>query len=120
MMFKKILTALLVLPLLGANLLSIDMAHAAPTNLIANPSVDTAISTNSALPQGGLQGNWRTNNATFSYPTTGHTGRSVKVQLNSYSNGDAKWYFTPVAVTAGSEYTFSDYYESNITSDLVA
>ena len=91
------------------------------SNLIANPSVETPSTTSTSLPASWLQGNWGTNTAAFSYPTTGHTGtRSVEIQMNSYTNGDAKWYFAPVAVTAGDTYTYSDYYQSSVATDVMA
>jgi peptidoglycan/xylan/chitin deacetylase (PgdA/CDA1 family) len=96
-------------------------AAAEGTNLIANSSVETVSAEDASQPEGWLQGNWGTNTAAFSYDTAGHTGsRSVKVQMNSYADGDAKWYFTPVAVTAGEKYDFSDYYKSTVPTSLVA
>ncbi len=90
-------------------------------NLITNPSFETADPNNSATPQGWLQDSWGTNTPTFSYASTGHTGtRSGKVQLTSYTSGDAKWYFTPVAVSSSTAYTFSDYYQSTIATQVVA
>src|SRR6185312_13440881 len=92
-----------------------------PINLISNPSVETVDPTNSSLPQGWLKGGWGTNTSNLTYPTNGHSGsRSVKVMTTAYTNGDAKWYFTPVAVTAGAQYTYSDYYESTLVTELVA
>lgn len=120
---KKLLAFLYFGLLVAANLLPLSLAQvrADAPNLIANPSAETADPANPNLPQNWLQGGWGTNSTAFTYPNSGHTGsRSLEVQINSYSSGDAKWYFTPVAVTAGTEYTFSDYYESNIASDLVA
>jgi peptidoglycan/xylan/chitin deacetylase (PgdA/CDA1 family) len=96
-------------------------ASALATNEVPNPSAETVSSTNSALPDGWSTGNWGTNTAIFTYDTTGHTGtRSLKVQLTKYTSGDAKWYFTPQAVTAGNSYTYSDYYKSTIASTSVA
>jgi peptidoglycan/xylan/chitin deacetylase (PgdA/CDA1 family) len=108
-----VLTAVTVLPAIEA--------QAAATNLIANPSVETASSANANLPQNWEEGSWGTNTTAFSYPTTGHTGsRSVEVQMTSYTSGDAKWYFNPVAVTAGSSYIYSDYYQSSVPTEVVA
>lgn len=88
-------------------------------NLISNPSFETANGNNPATWQSG---GWGTNTTAFSYVTNdGHTGtHSAKVQTTSYTNGDAKWYFNPVAVQANTQYTFSDYYKSTIASSLVA
>lgn len=101
--------------------LTTTVAHAESTNLIANPSVETPSSTNAALPQSWLKGGWGTNKANYSYPTSGYNGtRSVQVQLSSYTSGDAKWYFAPVAVQPGASYTFSDYYKSTVGTQVVA
>ncbi|WP_327003223.1 polysaccharide deacetylase family protein [Dactylosporangium sp. NBC_01737] len=90
----------------------------AATNLIANPSVETAAS--ATTPTAWQTGAWGTNATTFSYLNTGHSGtRSVKVQTTSYTSGDAKWYFTPVAVTPNATYTFSDYYQATVSTSLV-
>lgn len=86
-------------------------------NLIANPSLETAdIAGN---PQSWLQGNWGTNTAVFSYPVAGQEGtKAAKITITAYTSGDAKWYFTPVAVTASSTYTFSNYYQSTVPSHV--
>lgn len=95
-------------------------ASALSANLIANPSLETPDPANANEPQGWQTGGWGTNTAAFTYDTAGHTGtRSGKVQISSYTNGDAKWYFSPVAVTAGSQYTFSDYYQGTVPTDVV-
>ncbi len=93
-------------------------ASAAAVNLVSNPSAET--STTGTMPDGWLQGQWGTNNAVFSWANTGHTGsKSMKVQMTSYTSGDAKWYFAPINVTAGSTYNFSEYYHSTATTDVV-
>jgi len=90
-------------------------------NEIVNPSAETVSTVDNTLPSNWQTGNWGTNATTFTYDTTGHTGsRSMKVQMTSYTDGDAKWFFTPVAVTAGTQYTFSDYYQSTVPTSLVA
>jgi peptidoglycan/xylan/chitin deacetylase (PgdA/CDA1 family) len=64
--------------------------------------------------------NWGTNTTQFTYLNTGHTGtHSVKTQMTAYTNGDAKWYFDAQPAVAGREYTFSDYYESDIATRVV-
>jgi peptidoglycan/xylan/chitin deacetylase (PgdA/CDA1 family) len=63
---------------------------------------------------------WGTNKATFSYLTTGHTGtRSVKVQMTSYTDGDAKWYCSPQSIPGGQTYRFADFYKSDVTTLVV-
>ncbi|WP_327007722.1 polymorphic toxin-type HINT domain-containing protein [Dactylosporangium sp. NBC_01737] len=91
----------------------------ATINRVANPSVEAAA--NAATPEAWQTGGWGTNATTFSYPNTGHGGtRSVKVQTTSYTDGDAKWYFTPVPVTPNATYTFSDSYQATVNTRLVA
>ena len=101
-------------------MLTAPMAQAAGTNLITNPSVETPGSP-STVPQSWSQGGWGSNTTAFSYANTGEDGtRSISVSVSNYVSGDAKWYFAPVTVTAGTTYTFTDYYQSNTTSSLVA
>jgi peptidoglycan/xylan/chitin deacetylase (PgdA/CDA1 family) len=88
---------------------------------VANPSLETPDALNSATPANWQNNAWGTNTSNFSYLSTGHTGnRSVGVQTTSYTSGDAKWFFTPVAVKAGTQYIFSDYYQSTISSEVDA
>jgi hypothetical protein len=122
-LMKRLLVIIYLAILASSNMLPIfsGNASAAAANLVSNPSVETADPSNAASPQSWLQGSWGTNNATFSYTNTGHTGtKSNKVQISSYTDGDAKWYFAPVAVTANTQYTFSDYYQSDVSTRLVA
>ncbi|HEX7095700.1 MAG TPA: polysaccharide deacetylase family protein, partial [Acidimicrobiales bacterium] len=95
-------------------------AHAvqAGPNLVANPSVETAES--SDKPVAWSSTSWGTNTSAFSYPETGVDGtRSVRVDITSWSDGDAKWYFEPVPVTPGTEYVFHDHYQASVTTSLV-
>lgn len=90
----------------------------ATSNLITNSSVETA--TNN-LPNGWASDGWGTNTRAFSYESTGQDGtRSVKTTVSAYTNGDAKWYFNPIKVTAGNTYAYSEWYKSNITSEVDA
>lgn len=87
-------------------------------NLIANPGVE-ATGTSSGVPQGWAKGGYGTNTRVLSYPVPGYTGtKAIQVKISAYTNGDAKWYFTDVPVTAGHTYQFSDYYTSGIQSLL--
>jgi peptidoglycan/xylan/chitin deacetylase (PgdA/CDA1 family) len=58
---------------------------------------------------------WGTNAAVFSRPNGGaHGGTfSLKVDVSAYTNGDAKWLHTPLAVTGGKYYKLSDWYKSD-------
>jgi peptidoglycan/xylan/chitin deacetylase (PgdA/CDA1 family) len=45
----------------------------------------------------------------------------MQVKLSSYTSGDAKWYFDPVAIQAGtSQYAFSDYYQATVPTMVYA
>jgi len=109
------LVVTMVLPILRASVVS-----AAPTNLITNPLVETVDPNNANAPANWLSSSWGTNTTNFSYLNTGSTGdtNSVNVQTTSYTSGDSKWYFSPVSVSAGTEYTYSDYYQSTTASEI--
>lgn len=110
------LVAVLLLPAFGAS-----PAHAAsyPTS-IANAQAETPSATNPTLPEGWHTGNWGANTASFTYSTTGQSGRGLQVDVSSYSDGDAKWYFDPIAVTPGKQYIFSDSYKATVPTEVVA
>ena len=85
-------------------------------NMILNPSVETA---NGAKPLNWNNGKWGTNTATFTYPTTGQDGaKAVGINMTAYTSGDAKWFFDDVTVVPGTTYTFSEYYKSNVVTNV--
>lgn len=90
---------------------------------IINASVETANPANPSVPHGWMPSSWGTNTAQFSYvndPTRANTGsRALQLDVTKYTDGDAKWYFEPVALTAGADYQFSDWYKSNVDSRIV-
>ncbi|HEX7963081.1 MAG TPA: polysaccharide deacetylase family protein [Candidatus Saccharimonadales bacterium] len=95
-------------------------AAAAPVNLIANPSVETANSAGTA-PLNWQTDHWGTGTASFQYKTTGYnSSKSVYVSVSGYKSGDSKWFFDPVTVSPSTTYTFSETYESNIKTHIVA
>jgi peptidoglycan/xylan/chitin deacetylase (PgdA/CDA1 family) len=87
-----------------------------PTNLIANPSVETVNSGNTALPASWTHDVWGTNTTAFTYLSNlGHTGtHSVRVKISSYTDGDAKWMPATLAVTPGDSYRLTDWYQSTV------
>ncbi len=88
-----------------------------PANLIQNPSLETVGPTGD--PDNWFRGGWGTNNRVLTYPVPGIDGASAaRVDITSYTNGDAKWYFASVPVTGGETYTFSDQYRSNAATNL--
>ncbi len=71
-------------------------------------------------PDDWFTGNWGTNTATFSYPVTGVSdSKAVKVEMSSWTDGDAKWYFADVPVLVDQIYTFSDQYQSDTETRVV-
>jgi hypothetical protein len=100
---------------------SMVLTSAAPANLIANPSVETA-NTSGTLPLSWNQGQWGTNTTAFTYKTTeGNTGtKSLYINTTKYTNGDAKWYFSDVAVKPNQQYTYSEFYKSNVATEIDA
>jgi len=117
---KRFVAAFLSLLISAFSLLPAVTAHAAAPNLISNPGVET--STNGVTPDGWVTGKWGTNSTTFTYANTGsHTGaRSLKTVITSYTSGDAKWYFSPINVTAGNTYNYSEWYHGSVATDIVA
>jgi hypothetical protein len=99
--------AVLVLP----PLLWSSYAEAA-VNLIPNPSVENQI----AAPEGWLQGKFGSNTAKFTYSATEAIDgqRALRIDMASYSSGDAKWYPEDIPVTPGKTYVFSDYSRSDV------
>jgi peptidoglycan/xylan/chitin deacetylase (PgdA/CDA1 family) len=90
-------------------------ALASGPNIVPNPSVETA-GTN-GNPQSWARGRWGTNTATYTYPVAGSgSPKAVKVDITSYTSGDAKWWFQEVPISPNQQYTFSDSYTSTISS----
>lgn len=108
--------------LYGIDTKSVTVTVNAPpsaVNLIANPSL--AVSTLGAtIPTGWYTGSYGTNSTQFQYQTTGRTdGRSIATTISGYTNGDAKWFFEPVAVTAGQTYQYSYWRQSTASSEVL-
>ncbi len=88
------------------------------SNLIANSSFETA---SGAAPAGWSPIKWGTNNTTFSYLKTGHTGgRSVEVQMTKFTSGAAEWYYGDIPVTVGNTYKYTNWYKSNVDTEVYA
>lgn len=108
--------ALVVVAALAAPVVASTAVDAAAAQLVANPSVETVSTVNRSLPVGWTQAQSGKHRTTFSYPTAGaYSGtRSVRVAMSSFTSGWAGWRFDPVAVVAGSAYTFGTWYRSTI------
>lgn len=116
-MLKKLFLPLSVLAVSVLSALVIGSVNAEGTNLIPNPSVETVAGT---VPANWNQGKWGTNSTTFTYKTTeGNTGtHSLYVNMTSRSSGDAKWYFTHLSVKPSQKYTYTEFYKSNVATEL--
>lgn len=89
------------------------------SNLILNPSLEQN-SVNTSEPDDWITNSWGTNTSDFTYLNEGFSGtRSVKAEITSYTSGDAKWSFDPVAVAPNTTYTFKDYYKSNVATEVL-
>ena len=109
--------AVSVLAVLFISLGFVHTASAQVSNLFANPSVETA---SGSAPANWSTDLWGTTKATFTYPTgSAQDGnRYVKTQITTKGTGDAKWYPNHIAGTSGATYTFSDWYQSTVASNV--
>ncbi|MDB5163481.1 MAG: hypothetical protein JWS12_98 [Candidatus Saccharibacteria bacterium] len=116
-MIKKFALFLSTIFISLASLLPLATATAAGPNLIVNPSVEIASGTQ---PTGWNQDVWGKNTTTFSHNTAeGHSGtKSLYINMTKRTGGDAKWYFTNVPVKPNTSYTYSEFYESNIKTEI--
>lgn len=88
-------------------------------NVVPNPSFETNIGN---APASWQADSWGDNDATFTYiQDDAHSGtKSTKVEIADYASGDAKWSFTPLNnLVAGSQYTLSAWYKTNIQPRVV-
>lgn len=116
---KKLFNLLLTFGFISALMLSLVPKVLADNNIVANPSVET-VDSSTNLPAEWISGSWGNLNASFSYPSSGQDGgKSVRVDVNNYQNGDAKWYFKPVSVQANKTYTYRTYYKASTSSEVV-
>ncbi len=102
-------------------LMAMPQKASAHENLIPNPSVETAVSGENR-PESWHSGFvWGSLDASFSYENEGlEGGRSIRTEVTNYNFGDAKWYFDHVSVQPNTGYTYSDYYKSDVGTELVA
>ncbi|QQS59297.1 polysaccharide deacetylase family protein [Candidatus Peregrinibacteria bacterium] len=86
-------------------------------NLVQNPSFQEG---QNGVPLSWEQGSWGTHTSTFEYPVTGRTDAlAARVTITNYgTEGDAKWVFDAIPVTAGESFLYEDYYQSDIPSEL--
>lgn len=88
----------------------------AETNLIANPSAEKA---SRSKPLNWTSNQWGSNLASFKYAKTGKDGsRSLRIDMQSYQDGDAKWMADPVNVKGNQLYTYTSFYRANVETEI--
>ncbi len=96
----------------------VELPPAPNPNVVVNPSLE--ISAVNGNPADWLSGSWGVNNPIFTYPVAGmNGGKATRVEMTSYTTGDAKWYPNVIPVTPGDSYNFSDWYQSNVVTEPV-
>lgn len=95
-------------------------AEAATTNLVSNPSAESAGAT-AGSPADWTFSAWGNNTVDRSWRTGGKDGqRSLAVTMSARTTGDAKWMSAPIPVKAGTRYALSDWYLSTVRTSLEA
>jgi peptidoglycan/xylan/chitin deacetylase (PgdA/CDA1 family) len=117
-MIKRIATGAVALLVAFLPLAGTVSAATSTTNPIANPSMESG----STTPSNWTSNSWGTNTSSFSYESSDAQdgSKSLKVTTTAYTDGDAKWFADAVAITAGSTYTYSEYYKATVATTLVA
>ena len=86
--------------------------------MIYNPSLETPTPDGTG-PANWLPDTWGTNTPTFHWSTDAHTGgKSARVDMTGWVEGQAKWYFPSVPIHSGARYVFTDWYKSNLPSTV--
>lgn len=89
-------------------------ATAATANLLTNPGFEAGAT-------GWTPDSWGSNDATLDLVPTAHDGATAaRVTITSYTDGDAKWLPDPVSVSPDTDYSYSDWYEADTTTELWA
>jgi peptidoglycan/xylan/chitin deacetylase (PgdA/CDA1 family) len=92
---------------------------------------DTSVLSNNLIPNaslnqgsGHIPSDWQnniydSNTATFSWIAGDGDSSAVRTSISSYTNGDADWYYAPVAVVPGGYYRYTDYYRSDVSTRAI-
>lgn len=102
-----------------AGLFALGYHAQAAANLLANSSVETGTT---GQIDNFMPDSWGNLKATFSVKTGGAQNgtRSAYVKVTNYIDGDARWSPDAVAVTGGASYTYSNWYKSNVRTEIDA
>jgi peptidoglycan/xylan/chitin deacetylase (PgdA/CDA1 family) len=84
-------------------------------NLVPNPSAEKK-SPEEQMPEDWITDVWGDMKAAFTWEQKNvHSGaRSLKVQVNDYKEGDAKWVFTPQSLESDRFYEFGNMHSGNV------
>jgi len=89
-----------------------SISTAEGVNLIPNGNLESSGATGTPLTW--KKGGYGTNSRSLSYPVAGYQSeKAVRVEITSYTSGDAKWFFAPISVEESRAYKFSNVYKSN-------
>lgn len=90
-------------------------------NGVPNGDLEQEANPNADVPALFSPNTWGANTASFSYLNEGHSGaRSVRVDVTDFTSGAASWFYEPQPVIGGQAYRVSDYYRSNVDTEVVA
>lgn len=116
-LFAEIAALFMALAISESNAVSVSVSVPVP---IDNPSVELTDPKDANKPLQWSNNSWGNNNSVFTYSVEGFDGgKSVKIDVTDYKDGDAKWYFDPVELAPG-DYTFSNYYRADVDTRVVA
>jgi peptidoglycan/xylan/chitin deacetylase (PgdA/CDA1 family) len=88
---------------------------------VPNGNLEQTTDLNANVPLSWLSASWGTSQASFGYVTLGTPdNHAVSVNVSGYASGDAKWFFEPQPVTAGTRYLYSDSYTATSASFVTA
>lgn len=89
-------------------------------NLVNNSSLEQS-SGSPSKPVSWSTDAWGNNTSNLTYENDAHSGgKSIKAEITSRTDGDAKWLFDSVSVAAGTNYTYTDYYKSTAWTNVLA
>src|SRR5262249_10324869 len=110
---RRSLLSLAAAALVVAGLMTAPPALAADTELITDPGAEIG----AMAPQYWSDGSWGTSERTLTWSDDAHSGtHSLRAEVTTYAEGDAKWTPQLSPVAAGEYYTYSDWYKSDRSS----
>ena len=100
--------------------LNVAVAQTTNGNLIVNSSLEQNFkSGKTLLPSNWIKAGFGNNTAKYEYPVVGFNGqKAAKITVSKYSNGDRKWSFKEISVKPNTQYVFSNYFKSNVETEI--